>query len=302
MSAVSVANPVPVQSVAPPNVARATTEPVWVRRVLIGVALVFLSLFLFVPLVSVFFEAFKKGWEVYVAAITEADAVSAMWLTLIAAAISVPLNLVFGVSAAWAIAKFDFRGKSVLLTLIDLPFSVSPVIAGLIYVLVFGLQGWFGEWLMEHDLKVIFAVPGIVLATIFVTFPFVARELIPLMQAQGQEQEEAARVLGASGWQTFWKVTLPNVKWGLLYGVILCNARAMGEFGAVSVVSGHIRGETNTMPLHIEILYNEYQFAASFAVASLLASLALVTLVLKYIVERRVHQQMALAQQAGAAA
>ena len=291
-----------VVSLAPPNVARATTEPVWVRRVLIGVALVFLSLFLFVPLVSVFFEAFKKGWEVYVAAITEADAVSAMWLTLIAAAISVPLNLVFGVSAAWAIAKFDFRGKSVLLTLIDLPFSVSPVIAGLIYVLVFGLQGWFGEWLMEHDLKVIFAVPGIVLATIFVTFPFVARELIPLMQAQGQEQEEAARVLGASGWQTFWKVTLPNVKWGLLYGVILCNARAMGEFGAVSVVSGHIRGETNTMPLHIEILYNEYQFAASFAVASLLASLALVTLVLKYIVERRVHQQMALAQQAGAAA
>ena len=302
MSAVSVAHPAPVQSVAPPNVARATTEPVWVRRVLIGVALVFLSLFLFVPLVSVFFEAFKKGWEVYVAAITEADAVSAMWLTLIAAAISVPLNLVFGVSAAWAIAKFDFRGKSVLLTLIDLPFSVSPVIAGLIYVLVFGLQGWFGEWLMEHDLKVIFAVPGIVLATIFVTFPFVARELIPLMQAQGQEQEEAARVLGASGWQTFWKVTLPNVKWGLLYGVILCNARAMGEFGAVSVVSGHIRGETNTMPLHIEILYNEYQFAASFAVASLLASLALVTLVLKYIVERRVHQQMAQAQQAGAAA
>jgi sulfate/thiosulfate transport system permease protein len=304
MSAVSVAQslPLPVQSVAPPSVVRATTEPVWVRRVLIGVALVFLSLFLFVPLVSVFFEAFKKGWEVYVAAITEADAVSAMWLTLIAAAISVPLNLVFGVSAAWAIAKFDFRGKSVLLTLIDLPFSVSPVIAGLIYVLVFGLQGWFGEWLMEHDLKVIFAVPGIVLATIFVTFPFVARELIPLMQAQGQEQEEAARVLGASGWQTFWKVTLPNVKWGLLYGVILCNARAMGEFGAVSVVSGHIRGETNTMPLHIEILYNEYQFAASFAVASLLASLALVTLVLKYIVERRVHQQMAQAQQAGAAA
>ena len=302
MSAVSVANPVPVQSVAPLNVARATTEPVWVRRVLIGVALVFLSLFLFVPLVSVFFEAFKKGWEVYVAAITEADAVSAMWLTLIAAAIAVPLNLVFGVSAAWAIAKFDFRGKSVVLTLIDLPFSVSPVIAGLIYVLVFGLQGWFGEWLLEHDLKVIFAVPGIVLATIFVTFPFVARELIPLMQAQGQEQEEAARVLGASGWQTFWKVTLPNVKWSLLYGVILCNARAMGEFGAVSVVSGHIRGETNTMPLHIEILYNEYQFAASFAVASLLASLALVTLVLKYIVERRVHQQMAQAQQAGAVA
>lgn len=295
--------PVPAaQKLAPPDVARATTEPVWVRRLLITLALLFLSLFLFVPLVSVFFEAFKKGWEVYVAAITEADAVSAIWLTLTAAVIAVPLNLVFGVSAAWAIAKFDFRGKSVLLTMIDLPFSVSPVIAGLIYVLVFGLQGWFGEWLMEHDLKVIFAVPGIVLATIFVTFPFVARELIPLMQAQGQEQEEAARVLGASGWQTFWKVTLPNVKWGLLYGVILCNARAMGEFGAVSVVSGHIRGQTNTLPLHIEILYNEYQFAASFAVASLLASLALVTLVLKYIVERRVHQQMAQAQQAGAAA
>ena len=295
--------PVPAeQKLAPPDVARATTEPVWVRRLLITLALLFLSLFLFVPLVSVFFEAFKKGWEVYVAAITEADAVSAIWLTLTAAVIAVPLNLVFGVSAAWAIAKFDFRGKSVLLTLIDLPFSVSPVIAGLIYVLVFGLQGWFGEWLMAHDMKVIFAVPGIVLATIFVTFPFVARELIPLMQAQGQEQEEAARVLGASGWQTFWKVTLPNVKWGLLYGVILCNARAMGEFGAVSVVSGHIRGQTNTLPLHIEILYNEYQFAASFAVASLLASLALVTLVLKYIVERRVHQQMAQAQQAGAAA
>ncbi|MEY2839831.1 MAG: sulfate transporter permease subunit CysW, partial [Pseudomonadota bacterium] len=220
----------------------------------------------------------------------------AIKLTLLAAFISVPLNLVFGVAAAWAIAKYEFRGKSVLLTLIDLPFSVSPVIAGLIYVLVFGLQGWFGEWLRDHDLKVIFAVPGIVLATIFVTFPFVARELIPLMQAQGQEQEEAARVLGASGWQTFFKVTLPNVKWALLYGVILCNARAMGEFGAVSVVSGHIRGQTNTLPLHIEILYNEYQFAASFAVASLLASLALVTLVLKYIVERRVQQQLAQAK------
>jgi len=273
-----------------------------VRWTLISVALVFLSLFLFLPLVSVFFEAFKKGWDVYVASITEADAVSAMKLTLIAAAISVPLNLVFGVAAAWAIAKFDFRGKSVLLTLIDLPFSVSPVIAGLIYVLVFGLQGWFGEWLQANDLKVIFAVPGIVLATIFVTFPFVARELIPLMQAQGQEQEEAARVLGASGFQTFWKVTLPNVKWALLYGVILCNARAMGEFGAVSVVSGHIRGQTNTLPLHIEILYNEYQFAASFAVASLLAGLALVTLVLKYLVERRVRQQAAQAQDTGAAA
>jgi len=285
-----------MSSMSPPNQSRATTEPAWVRYTLIGMALTFLSLFLFVPLVSVFVEAFKKGWDVYVAAITEPDAVSAIVLTLTAAVIAVPLNLVFGVAAAWAIAKFDFRGKSILLTLIDLPFSVSPVIAGLIYVLVFGLQGWFGEWLRDHDLKVIFAVPGIVLATIFVTFPFVARELIPLMQAQGQEQEEAACVLGASGWQTFWKVTLPNVKWALLYGVILCNARAMGEFGAVSVVSGHIRGQTNTLPLHIEILYNEYQFAASFAVASLLASLALVTLVLKYIVERRVQQQLAQAK------
>lgn len=281
---------------------RATTEPVWVRYLLLGVALTFLTLFLFVPLVSVFVEAFKKGWEIYVAAITEADAVSALWLTLTAALIAVPLNLVFGVAAAWCIAKFDFRGKSVLLTFIDLPFSVSPVIAGLIYVLVFGLQGWFGEWLRDHDLKVIFALPGIVLATIFVTFPFVARELIPLMQAQGQEQEEAATVLGASGWQTFWKVTLPNVKWALLYGVILCNARAMGEFGAVSVVSGHIRGQTNTLPLHIEILYNEYQFAASFAVASLLASLALVTLVLKFIVERRLQQALAQAKNSGVSA
>lgn len=269
----------------------ATQEPAWVRVLLIATALVFLSLFLFVPLIAVFHEAFKKGWDVYLAAITEPDAVSAIKLTLIAAVISVPLNLVFGVSAAWAIAKFDFRGKSVFLTLIDLPFSVSPVIAGLIYVLVFGLQGWLGEWLRDHDLKVIFAVPGIVLATVFVTFPFVARELIPLMQAQGQEQEEAARVLGASGWQIFWRVTLPNVKWALLYGVILCNARAMGEFGAVSVVSGHIRGMTNTLPLHIEIVYNEYQFAAAFAVASLLAGLALVTLVLKYLVEQRVKSQ-----------
>jgi len=269
----------------------ATTEAPWVRRLLIGLALAFLTLFLFVPLVAVFFEAFKKGWDVYLAAIVEPDARSAIALTLLAAAISVPMNLVFGISAAWAIAKFDFRGKNLLLTLIDLPFSVSPVIAGLIYVLVFGLQGWFGGWLQEHDLKVIFAVPGIVLATVFVTFPFVARELIPLMQAQGVEQEEAARVLGASGWQMFWRVTLPNVKWALLYGVILCNARAMGEFGAVSVVSGHIRGQTNTMPLHIEILYNEYQFAAAFAVASLLALLALVTLGLKYVVEQRVKGQ-----------
>ena len=290
-----------MSSMSPPNHSQATREPAWVRWTLITIALVFLSLFLFVPLVSVFYEALKRGWDVYLAAVSEPDALSAIKLTLIAAVISVPLNLVFGVAAAWAIAKFDFRGKSVLLTLIDLPFSVSPVIAGLIYVLVFGLQGWFGEWLRDHDLKIIFAVPGIVLATIFITFPFIARELIPLMQAQGQEQEEAAVVLGASGWQSFWKVTLPNVKWALLYGVILCNARAMGEFGAVSVVSGHIRGQTNTLPLHIEILYNEYQFAASFAVASLLASLALVTLVLKFIVERRVQQEIAQAKDAGAA-
>ena len=278
--------------IAPRPIAAATTEPVWVRRVLIGVALGFLTLFLFVPLGLVFFEAFKKGVGVYLAAITDPDALSAIQLTLIAAGISVPLNLVFGIAAAWCIAKFEFRGKNLLLTLIDLPFSVSPVIAGLIYVLVFGLQGWFGESLRDHDLKVIFAVPGIVLATVFVTFPFVARELIPLMQAQGLEQEEAARVLGANGWQIFWRVTLPNVKWALLYGVILCNARAMGEFGAVSVVSGHIRGQTNTLPLHIEILYNEYQFAAAFAVASLLASLALVTLGLKFAVEQRVKAQL----------
>ena len=277
--------------IAPASVRSATTEALGVRRVLITAALLFLTLFLFVPLVTVFYEAFKKGWGVYLSAILDPDARSAIALTLIAAAISVPANLAFGVSAAWAIAKFDFRGKNLLLTLIDLPFSVSPVIAGLIYVLVFGLQGWLGESLRDHDLKIIFAVPGIVLATIFVTFPFVARELIPLMQAQGQEQEEAARVLGASGWQMFWRVTLPNVKWALLYGVILCNARAMGEFGAVSVVSGHIRGQTNTMPLHIEIVYNEYQFAAAFAVASLLALLALVTLGLKYVVEQRVKDQ-----------
>jgi sulfate/thiosulfate transport system permease protein len=265
----------------------ATGEPVWVRRTLIGLALVFLTLFLLVPLVAVFVQAFAKGLEVYWAALTDADALSALKLTLLAAGISVPLNLVFGIAAAWAVAKFEFRGKNVLLTLIDLPFSVSPVIAGLIYLLIFGLQGWCGQWLRDHDVKVVFAVPGIVLATTFVTFPFIARELIPLMQAQGQEQEEAARVLGASGWQILWRVTLPNVKWALLYGVILCNARAMGEFGAVSVVSGHIRGQTDTLPLHIEILYNDYQFAAAFAVASLLAALALVTLVLKYIVERR---------------
>jgi len=269
------------------TIERATQEPAWVRWTLIGVVLAFLTLFLFVPLAAVFYEALRKGFAVYLSAIVEPDALAAIRLTLLAAAIAVPLNLVFGVAAAWAIAKFEFRGKNLLITLIDLPFSVSPVIAGLVYVLVFGLQGWFGEWLRDHDLKVIFAVPGIVLATIFVTFPFVARELIPLMQAQGTDEEEAAVVLGASGWQIFKRVTLPNVKWGLLYGVILCNARAMGEFGAVSVVSGHIRGATNTMPLHVEILYNEYQFAAAFAVASLLALLALLTLALKTWVERR---------------
>jgi sulfate/thiosulfate transport system permease protein len=276
---------------APPSILLATQEPPWVRLALISVALAFLTLFLFVPLIAVFVEALKKGFAVYIESLVEPDALHAIKLTLLAAFISVPLNLVFGVAAAWAIAKFEFRGKSVLLTLIDLPFSVSPVIAGLIYVLVFGLQGWLGESLRDNDLKIIFAVPGIVLATVFVTFPFIARELIPLMQAQGTEQEEAARVLGASGWQIIWRITLPNVKWALLYGVILCNARAMGEFGAVSVVSGHIRGQTNTMPLHIEILYNEYQFAAAFAVASLLALLALVSLGLKYLVEQRVKAQ-----------
>jgi sulfate/thiosulfate transport system permease protein len=265
----------------------ATREPPWVKRLILALGLGFFVLFLLLPLVSVFFEAFRKGAGVYFAALSEPDAVSALLLTLLAAAIAVPLNLVFGVWAAWAVTKFDFTGKSFLVTLIDLPFSVSPVVAGLIYVLIFGAQGWFGPWLQAHDLKVVFAVPGIVLATVFVTFPFIARELIPLMEAQGREEEEAATVLGASGWQTFRHVTLPNVKWGLLYGVILCNARAMGEFGAVSVVSGHIRGLTNTLPLHVEILYNEYQFAAAFAVASLLALLALVTLGLKTAVEWR---------------
>ena len=264
---------------------RATSEPTWIRWTLITTVLLFLSLFLFMPLAAVFTEALRKGFDTYISALADADALSAMKLTFIAALIAVPLNLVFGVAAAWAIAKFEFRGKSILITLIDLPFAVSPVIAGLIYVLIFGLQGWFGGWLSDHDFKVIFAIPGIVLATIFVTFPFVARELIPLMQAQGKDEEEAALVLGASGWQILWRVTLPNIKWGLLYGVILTNARAMGEFGAVSVVSGHIRGMTNTLPLHVEILYNEYNYAAAFAVASVLALLALVTLVLKSIVE-----------------
>ena len=265
----------------------ATRETPVVKWLILGTALTFFAVFLLMPLIAVFVEALRKGWETYVTALVDPDALSALRLTLLAAAIALPLNLVFGVCAAWAIARFEFRGKHFLITLIDLPFSVSPVIAGLIYVLVFGAQGWFGPWLAEHDIKIIFAVPGIVLATVFVTFPFVARELIPLMQAQGKEEEEAAVVLGANGLQTFWHVTLPNVKWGLLYGVILTNARAMGEFGAVSVVSGHIRGETNTLPLHVEILYNEYQFAAAFAVASLLALLALVTLGVKTWVEHR---------------
>ena len=266
---------------------RATTESAVIRWTLIGISAIFLGIFIFLPLGVIFLEALRKGLSTYWDSLRQPDAIAAIKLTLLAAAIAVPLNLVFGVAAAWAIGKFEFVGKSLLVTLIDLPFSVSPVVSGLIYVLLFGLQGFMGNWLNEHDLQIIFAVPGIVLATIFVTFPFVARELIPLIEAQGDEEEEAALSLGASGWQTFLRVSLPNIKWGLLYGVILCNARAMGEFGAVSVVSGHIRGRTNTMPLHIEILYNEYQFAAAFAVASLLALLALATLVVKTAVEWR---------------
>ena len=270
----------------------AVTESAWVRRLLIAVTLAFLGLFLVVPLLSVFAQALDRGWAVYLASLDEADALSAIRLTLIVALIVVPINTIFGVAAAWAIAKFQFVGKSLLITLIDLPYSVSPVISGLIFVLLFGRQGWMGPWLEAQDIRIIFAVGGIVLATIFVTFPFVARELIPLMQAQGTEEEEAARVLGAGGLQMFWRVTLPNIKWGLLYGVILCNARAMGEFGAVSVVSGHIRGETNTMPLHVEVLYNEYNLTAAFAVASLLAMLALVTLVLKSALQWKTAQQL----------
>ena len=269
-----------------------TTEAPAIRWLLTALALGFMGLFLVLPLAAVFVEALKAGWTAYWAALKEPDALSAIRLTLLTAAIAVPLNLVFGVAAAWCIAKFEFKGKAFLTTLIDLPFSVSPVVAGLIYVLVFGAQGWLGPWLAEHDIKIIFAVPGIVLATVFVTFPFIARELIPLMQAQGNDEEQAAVVLGASGWQTFWHVTLPNIKWGLLYGVILCNARAMGEFGAVSVVSGHIRGQTNTIPLHVEILYNEYQSVAAFAAASLLAILALVTLVIKTVAEWRHDREM----------
>jgi sulfate transport system permease protein len=271
------------------------TEPAWVRGGLVVVALAFLALFLLVPVAAVFVNAFAKGWETYLQAVRDPMTLSAVRLTLVSAAVSVALNLVFGVAAAWAVTRFRFPGKDVLITLIDLPFSVSPVISGMVFVLLFGASGWFGPWLSERGLKVLFSVPGIVLATTFVTFPFVARELIPLMQAQGTEEEEASYVLGASGWQMFWRVTMPNIKWGLLYGVILCNARAMGEFGAVSVVSGHIRGRTNTIPLHVEILYNEYNFAAAFAVASLLTLLALATLGAKYLVERRARAAVEVA-------
>lgn len=268
----------------------ATREPSWVKYLLLTIAIVFFVACLILPLIIVFYEAFKQGIEVYFQALIDPDTLAAVKLTLIAAGVSVPLNVIFGIAAAWAIAKFDFKGKSLLTTLIDLPFSISPVIAGLMLVLIFGINGWFGEWLATYDIKILYAIPAIVIATIFITFPFVARELIPLMQSQGSSEEEAALVLGANGWQTFWKVTLPNIKWGLIYGIILCNARAMGEFGAVSVVSGHIRGETNTLPLHIEILYNEYTFSAAFAVSSLLAVVALFTLVLKTWVEYRQEQ------------
>jgi len=278
-----------IKTPPPPSVATSPiTEPAPVRRVLIAGALLYLLFFLGLPLAAVFTEALRKGLGAYLEAISQPDGLAAIRLTLLTAAIAVPLNLLFGVAASWCIAKFEFRGKSLLLTLIDLPFAVSPVISGLIYVLLFGAQGWFGPWLQEHGIRVLFAVPGIVLTTVFVTFPFVARELIPLMQAQGSEEEQAALTLGASGWQTFWHVTLPNVRWALLHGVILCNARAMGEFGAVSVVSGHIRGKTNTLPLHVEILYNEYNFVAAFACASLLTLLALATLGLKSMVEARI--------------
>jgi sulfate transport system permease protein len=273
---------------------RLLTEPPVIRGTLLALGIGFLVLFIGLPLVTVFTEALRKGWDAYFSALHESAAFAAIELTLTVAAISVPLNMVFGVIAAWCVTKFEFRGKSFLITLIDLPFSVSPVISGLVFVLLFGLQGWFGPWSSDHGFKIVFAIPGIVLATIFVTFPFVARELIPLMQQQGTEEEEAAIILGASGWQTFRRVTLPNIKWALLYGVLLCNARAMGEFGAVSVVSGHIRGKTNTMPLHTEILYNEYNFVAAFAVASLLALLALVTLVAKSVLEWKLKQTHAL--------
>jgi sulfate/thiosulfate transport system permease protein len=276
----------------------AIAEPRWVRYLLIGTTLVFLGLFLLVPLVAVFAQAFEKGWKVYFSSIIDPDALAAIRLTLLVAVISVPLNTLFGVAAAWAISKFEFWGKSLLITLIDLPYSVSPVISGLVFVMLFGRRGWLGPALDEYNIHLIFSVPGIILATLFVTFPFVARELIPLMQSQGCEEEEAAHALGASGWKIFWRVTLPNIKWGLLYGVILCNARAMGEFGAVSVVSGHIRGETNTMPLQVQVLYDEYNATAAFALASLLATLAIVTLILKSILEWKVADHKAIESQA----
>ncbi len=270
---------------------RATQEPTWVRYMLLAVGLGFLFFFLGLPLIAVFVEALAQGLPIYLEALKDSETRSAIWLTIVIALAVLPFNILFGVAAAWAIAKFDFRGKSLLITLIDLPFAVSPVVAGLIFILMFGSQGYFGDWLAAHDLKIIFAVPGMILATLFITFPFIARELIPLMQSQGKDEEEAAISLGASGWQMFWRVTLPNIKWGLLYGVILSNARAMGEFGAVSVVSGHIRGETNTLPLHVEILYNEYNAIGAFAAASVLALLALVTLVAKTVVEWRMKAE-----------
>lgn len=270
-------------------------EPRWLKPLLLGTTLLFLGIFLALPLGVVFSEALAKGWKVYFESISEPDAIAAIKLTLLVILITVPLNTIFGVATAWLIAKFEFRGKGLLITLIDLPFAVSPVIAGLIFVLLFGSSGWFGVWLSEHDIRIVFATPGIILATLFITSPFVAREIIPLMQEQGKDEEESALTLGASGWQTFWKVTLPNIKWGLLYGVILSNARAMGEFGAVAVVSGHIRGLTTTMPLHVEILYGEYLFTAAFAVASLLTLLALVTLVLKSFIEWRIGKKRSLA-------
>ncbi len=280
------AGPIPSRiTAARAPIRTATTESALVRRLLIGIALTFILFVLALPLVLVFSVALSRGVQTFLAAFTEPDAKAAIWLTLVTAAIAVPLNTFFGVTAAWAITKFEFRGKNLLITLIDLPFAVSPVVAGMIFIILFGARGFLGPWLIEHHIRIVFATPGIVIATLFVTFPFVARELIPLMQAQGKEEELSAVVLGANGWQTFFRVTLPNIKWGLLYGVILCNARAMGEFGAVSVVSGHIRGLTNTMPLHVEILYNEYNFAAAFAVASLLAMLGVVTLVVKSIIE-----------------
>lgn len=269
-------------------------EPRWLKPLLLSIAFVFSGLFLILPLIVVFTQAFAQGWQMYLSSVVEPDALASIKLTLTVVLFSVPLTTIFGVSAAWAITKFEFKGKSFLITLIDLPFAVSPVIAGLIFILLFGSQGWFGEWLSEQGIRIVFATPGIIIATVFITSPFVARELIPLMQEQGVDEEESALTLGASGWQTFWKVTLPNIKWGLLYGVILCNARAMGEFGAVAVVSGHIRGLTTTMPLHIEILYGEYLFASAFAVASLLTLLALVTLVLKSAIEWRIGKKQTL--------